>query len=88
MTLQHICEFNDLVEHLVDLLIIFIEFFHELNLILVHVSIGFFVIDFLVFFGHLKHFLSRFEYHLIFNVGVGKYFDTELALLEGVLIIE
>ena len=88
MTLQHICEFNDLIKHLIDLLVVLIELFHELNLVLIHVSIGFLIVDLLVFLRHLKHFLTRFEYHLILNIGIGEYLDTELAQLEGVLVIE
>jgi len=88
MTLQHISEFNDLIEHLVDLLVILIEFLHQLHLILIHVSVCLLIINFLIFLSHLKHLLPRFEYHLILDVGIGEYLDAEFALFEGVLVVE
>lgn len=88
MTFEHISELNDLVEHLIDLLVVLVELLHKLHLVLVHVSVGLLVILLLVFLRHLQHLLPRLEYHLILDVRIGEDFDAELALFEGVLVIE
>lgn len=88
MTFKHISQLNDLVEHLVDLLVVLVELLHQLHFVLVHVSVGLLVILLLVLLGHLQHLLPRLEYHLILNIRIGEHFDAELALFEGVLVIE
>ena len=88
MTFEHICQLDDLVEHLVDLLVVLVELLHQLHLVVVHVSVGLLVILLLVLLGHLQHLLPRLEYHLILDVRIGEDFDAELALFEGVLVIE
>ena len=88
MTFEHICQLDDLVEHLIDLLVVLGELLHKLHLVLVHVSVGLLVILLLVLLRHLQHLLPRLEYHLILDVRIGEDFDAEFALFEGVLVIE
>ncbi|TNV83051.1 hypothetical protein FGO68_gene5921 [Halteria grandinella] len=86
---KHVGHLYNFVEHFVNLLVIGLEFLHQTNLIVIHVSEGvFIVIHLLIFFHHLLYLLPRFEYHLILDVGIRQNLDPQFTLLERVLVIE
>mmetsp|Transcript_17253 Transcript_17253/g.16456 ORF Transcript_17253/g.16456 Transcript_17253/m.16456 type:complete len:241 (-) Transcript_17253:104-826(-) len=90
MQLQFLGNLQELIQHLINLLIILFEFVEETLFVFIELSVSFLIIIYLllIVLGPFHLLLPCVEYPLVLNIFLIHYVETELLVFIGILVQE